>query len=147
MSVNDIWVPVVGFEGLYEVNGCGDVRSLPRVIERPHPKNSSKVQRRSYGGCLLRPKVNRNGYVECQLWKENKAYTRSVHRMVAEAFLGFRDGLDVNHLDGVKTNNSLTNLEWVTRSENHLHAYRKLGRMVAVSGKISKTFEGNANEH
>ena len=142
-----VWAAVVGFEGLYEVSDHGEVRSLQRIVERPHPKNSSKVQRRVYGGCVLRPKINRNGYVECQLWNENKAHTRSVHRMVAEAFLGVKDGLEVNHLDGVKTNNKLTNIEWVTRSENHTHAYRKLGRIVPISGKISKTFERNANEH
>lgn len=65
------------------------------------------------------------GYLALTLRRDNKQTTQMVHRLVAEAFLGGpHPGLDVNHIDGNKTNNYIENLEWCTREENVRHAVR-----------------------
>lgn len=65
------------------------------------------------------------GYLTLTLRRDNKQVPRSVHRLVAEAFLGGpHPDLDVNHIDGDKTNNCIENLEWCTREENVRHAVR-----------------------
>ena len=78
--------------------------------------------------------LNQGGYPRVSL---GTARGRFVHRLVALAFIGPppTDKHEVNHIDGRKTNNFASNLEWVTRSENHIHAYRILGRKNASSGK------------
>jgi hypothetical protein len=65
------------------------------------------------------------GYLSLTIYKNGERITRSVHRLVAEAFLGGpHPGFDVNHIDGDKTNNRIENLEWCTREENVQHAVR-----------------------
>ncbi|KKM23503.1 hypothetical protein LCGC14_1614590 [marine sediment metagenome] len=75
-------------------------------------------------GRILKPLGNGKGYLKVHLTTGGKQVTRHVHRFVATAFLWPRPGLEVNHKNGDKADNRLVNLELVTRSENHLHAYR-----------------------
>lgn len=109
---------VVGYEGLYEVSRDGDVFSLGRVVYDP----IGRVRH-------IKPKkLNANthgGYPEVRLTDENgKSRTHCVHRLVAEAFIPNPDNKEfVNHIDGIKTNNCVTNLEWATCGENNTHAY------------------------
>lgn len=68
---------------------------------------------------------NGHGYKQVQIMRSGKRYTRYVHRLVAECFLEKPDGYDyINHKDGNKSNNSVSNLEWCTQSQNLLHAYK-----------------------
>ena len=72
---------------------------------------------------ILNGSLANNGYVQ-QTLKHIKSTVKHVHRLVLEAFVGLRpDGLQCNHKDGNKTNNVLSNLEWVTQSENAIHSY------------------------
>ena len=81
--------------------------------------------------------MDKDGYRLVTLCKDNKRYTRKVHRLVAEAFLGIDDTkTQVNHIDGNKDNNIVSNLEWCNSSENQLHAINVLKVRV---GKIYKT--------
>ena len=74
-------------------------------------------------GRILRVYANTRGYLCLTLRRDNKQVPQMVHRLVAEAFLGgLHPGLDVNHIDGDKTNNCIENLEWCTREENVRHA-------------------------
>jgi len=73
-------------------------------------------------GMLLNQNINPSGYAQVSLYLKGKSSTRRIHRLVAETFLGLVDGLEVNHKDGNKLNNTLINLEWCTRQENMLHA-------------------------
>lgn len=76
-------------------------------------------------GLFLRPAIDRStGYIKVSLSRDGIGHTKPIHRLVAEAFLGKKEGLDINHIDGDKTNNDLSNLEWCTRGENNRHAYR-----------------------
>lgn len=105
------WRAIPGYEGLYEASEYGEVRSL---------------KRHSTSGKVLKPYCNpRNGYMYVSLSKHNKAITKRVHGLVAAAFFGIRpEGLQVNHIDGDKTNNAIGNLEYCTQSENMTHAFQ-----------------------
>ena len=121
--MNEIWKPVVGYEGLYEVSNLGNVRSLAhttRVAKKdceydcPHP---SKV---------LRPQTRRHGYLSVCLYGKggkNGRFTQvSIHRLVAEAFIPNPENkTEVNHIDENKQNNRADNLEWMTHKENANH--------------------------
>lgn len=73
---------------------------------------------------FIKPNMSR-GYLKCSLRVNGKTYVRYIHRLVAESFLDVIEGYEVNHIDGNKLNNDLSNLEWVSRSENIKHAYDK----------------------
>ena len=75
-------------------------------------------------GRIMKANINKNGYVQADLYKKNKRYKHYVHRLVAKAYLNAEtDKTEVNHIDCNKLNNNLTNLEYVTHSENLQHAY------------------------
>lgn len=98
------WRDVVGFEGVYKVSSDGEVIG-PR-------------------GFVLKGGVNIRGYKYVILSNGNEHFNRVVHRLVVMAFISNpADKCDVNHINGIKTDNRLTNLEWATRSENIQHAY------------------------
>lgn len=79
-------------------------------------------------GKPLKPNTNCHGYRYVVLMLDDRPKTVMVHRLVAMAFCpGYKDGLQVNHKDGDKTNNNYTNLEWVTRYDNVQHAIHVLG--------------------
>lgn len=73
-------------------------------------------------GKFLKHGVAKNGYCFFILSKTGKTYYRYAHRLVAQNYLGDRKKLQVNHIDGNKSNNTLANLEWVTAVENITHA-------------------------
>jgi hypothetical protein len=115
------WLPVVGFEGLYEVSDTGLVRSLDRTITTVSRRGLPYVQRRP--GRLLRPGNNKtSGHLHVCLSGRND---RSVHVLVLEAFVGPRPlGMEARHADDDPTNNHLDNLSWGTRSQNSFDAIR-----------------------
>lgn len=112
------WRPVVGFEGLYEVSDRGRVWSDVRT------GNGKR------GGFLTpawsgRKAYPNNIYLTVGLYRDRKRYRRSVHRLVAEAFLGLRPaGLVVRHGPGGQADNSLGNLSYGTYSENAMDQHR-----------------------
>lgn len=97
------------FEGLYMVSNLGRVKSMPRKYV--------KKER------ILKIQKFRGGYLYVNLKHLKKSKNKSVHRLVANAFLG-ESTLDVNHIDGCKTNNNISNLEYVTESQNTQHAMK-----------------------
>lgn len=105
------WRPVVGFEGWYEISSIGRVRRVGRG-------KAARV------GRILRPAVNHPGYLYVHLSRHNVQRNVSIHRAVAEAFIGpCPTGMELNHKDCDKKNNRPGNLEWVTRSRNTQHAH------------------------
>ena len=84
----------------------------------------------------LKPLDNGNGYLAVSLSKNGKVRRFYIHRLIAESFLeNIEKKEEVNHIDGNRGNNSLSNLEWVTRSENHHHRYKVLGQRGVNYGK------------
>lgn len=107
--------PVAGYEERYSITRDGEVWS--------HPYTRSDGKRRK--GIWLRPAVTIYGYKQVVLTKPDKSrHTLSIHRLVATTFLGDGTGLQVNHKNGDKSDNSVDNLEWCTQFENMQHAHR-----------------------
>ena len=126
----EIFKDVIGYEGMYQVSNLGNVKSLERYNEKLKCYIKEKDKNKS---------IDTSGYYAVSLWKNNIGKSARVHRIVAESFIGeIPQDMQVNHIDGVKTNNNLTNLEIVTRSENILHAYRT-GLIKNQFGKKVKT--------
>ncbi len=123
--MGEVFIPIHDYNGLYEVSNFGTIRSINRCIQRTNRFGTTHLKR--YQSKILATKTNRGGYVEVNLWKENKGKTVSVHRVVLETFNPTRNTLlEVNHIDGNKQNNRLDNLEWVTSSQNKIHRHQLL---------------------
>lgn len=101
------WCDVAGFES-YEVSSNGDLRN----------KKTGQIMAKNLAGA---------GYVKADLWANGQRKQTTVHRLVAEAFLGPAEGREVNHKNGNKQDNRVSNLEWCSRSDNVNHGYYKLG--------------------
>lgn len=140
--VNEIWKPVVGFEEYYMVSSLGRVKTIERVMvdSKGHTK---RVQEK-----IKVPSIWKNGYLRMNLYFNGSSKFMYVHRMVAMAFLGdFSETLEVNHKDENKANNSVDNLEWVTRKANiiygsRLHKIRKPVVKLSLEGKMLEGFRG-----
>jgi len=118
----EIWRAISGFEGLYEASSLGRVRSLDRVIVQASKWGTE--MRFPKRGKVLTPRPDGSGYPVLQLRRDNRSHAINVHRLIAIAFLGERKGMHVNHINGIKSDNRIENLEWCTRSENMQHARR-----------------------
>lgn len=106
----EVWRPVVGYEQWYEVSDLGRVRSL----DRPPVSSRSKGRR----GQILRLLSCGAGYVQVSLSVGGVARKALVHRLVAEAFHGPANGMEVDHVSNVKQDNRALNLRWISRAEN-----------------------------
>jgi len=109
---NEIWKPVVGFEGFYEVSNTGEVRSVDRVIKRGGKNTFLK-------GKKIAIYVMPNGYHAVALYAEKGRSNKYIHKIVAEAFLENPNNYPyVDHIDTDKENNNVDNLRWCSPSQN-----------------------------
>ena len=119
--MEEIWKDIEGYEGLYQVSNLGRVRSLDRVVTRPHPKDQHLCDYKIKGRVLAQLPLT-SGYLFVHLHKDKTSIQATVHRLVAKAFVqGYFDGAHVNHKDEDKHNNRADNLEWVTIRENSMY--------------------------
>lgn len=128
-----IWKTITNFPN-YEVSSDGRVRSIagPRAFGKAtRLVESTELKRRSNGK-----------YVLVSLWDGAKKKNKYIHRLVAEEFIPNKDNKpEVNHIDGDKQNCDVSNLEWVTRSEQIKHSQNVLGnnKHSRVGRKLNKT--------
>lgn len=117
--MTELWVDIKGYEGRYQISNLGRVKSLPfmqRYLLRTKVEAFRLTKER-----ILKTQIGRHGYELVCLNLDNVRAGRSVHSLVAEAFVE-GSGETVNHIDGVKHHNTADNLEWVSYTENHNHA-------------------------
>lgn len=113
------WSPIVDYEGYYEINSLGTVRSIERLVD--HPISGKIKCRKRY----ITTRINNWGYRQLVLSKNGKATTHSLHRLLAKTFIPNPfNKAEINHKNGIKIDNCLENLEWCTRKENLQHAYQ-----------------------
>lgn len=109
--MNEEWKSVPGYEGRYEVSNKGDVKSLNyRMTGQPK---------------ILKPVTSGKGYLMVGFFSNGKVRWNKIHRLVAELFIPNPENKpQVNHINGIKTDNRTSNLEWATNGENQKHAYK-----------------------
>lgn len=112
------WLPVVGWEGFYQVSDHGRVRTVSRKV-------STGRGWRIVPQTVRRPGPTRCGYLNITMSRPGRVSTRTIHTVVLEAFVGPRPlGMEACHRDGDKANNTLSNLRWDTHRANIEDAVR-----------------------
>ena len=103
----EFWKDIPGYEGRYQASNLGRLRSKERG--------------------MLSPFLSRGGYLVANVRRDGKRYGTGAHRLVAQAFIpNPEDKPQINHKNGIRTDNRPENLEWVTCSENNIHRRRVL---------------------
>ena len=123
----EVWKDIHDYEGMYQISNFGNVRSIKE-------KGASK-----YKHYNMKSRIGNHGYKYLVLCDgKGKTKTKTIHRLVAIAFIENPNGFKVvNHIDGIKTNNKTSNLEWCSYTDNNIHAY---------SIGIKKSFEISKEE-
>jgi hypothetical protein len=113
---NEVWKPVPGYEGFYEVSDLGRVKSIGRIIKDRWGKDRFAPER------VLVVSYTLAGYGHVLLYRNGVRITRTVHVLVAATFIGPRSDASINHIDGDKRNNRPSNLEYCSVATNNRHA-------------------------
>lgn len=116
----EIWKDVIGYEGLYQISSLGNIKTYDKKVW-----NVSANKFSIFKSKVLKQKTTFSGYKRIGLVKNKKQKFYFIHRILAFAFIEntFNKPF-INHIDGIKTNNTISNLEWCTQSENEKHAHK-----------------------
>lgn len=121
--MKEIWKDINRWENKYQVSNLGRVRRLQQI------QIFKDGQKHFYPERICTTRINMHGYEMVQLWESGKKSSKQIHRILAEAFIPNPNKLEqVNHKNGIKSDNRLENLEWISRRGNALHAIYELGK-------------------
>ena len=133
------WRGIVGFEGLYEVSNCGEVKSLDRM------EMCKGKPRKRIGRILNISRNKKTNYNMVFLRKDGVTYPKLVHRLVAEAFIPNPDNKpNVDHIDTDPNNNCVDNLRWVTQHENAMNPLTRIHNSMSKMGHPYHHYERTA---
>ena len=119
----NLWLPLSGYEERYRISNSGVIESL--AFPQRYLLRTGVPAYRIVKPKLIATQLINSGYLIVHLHLDSERSALLVHRLVALAFCpGHAPGMEVNHINGVKTDNRAENLEWVSRTDNHLHAVR-----------------------
>ena len=144
--MSEVWKDIEGYDGAYQVSNMGRVKSVARLTTRPCQYG---VREYRIPEKVLRQRMNGSGYLCVNLHHDGKQVTEMIHRLVALHFCkGYADGMVVNHIDEVKTNNRADNLEWMTQKENNNYGtgiarrkkHPKQVVQMSMTGEVIRTF-------
>ena len=127
--MKEVWRDVPGYEGYYQASNLGRIKSLERKVEYNNQEDRILKEK------IMKLNPTSRGYIRISLCKKGRSRSHFVHRLILSAFIG-ESNLQVNHIDGVKTNNNIDNLEYVTNQENIAHAV-KIG-LIKNNSKINE---------
>lgn len=114
---NEIWKDIESYEGYYQISNFGRVKSLSRILWNGKVFHKSKEK-------IMHCPLNSSGYYKTSLYRNKKCRQHLVHRLVAQAFIpNLENKPFINHINGIRNDNTLENLEWVTPSENIRHMF------------------------
>ena len=144
-------MPLSGWEQSHQITSDGEIYSLPRSYHRPH------LGTRTVSGRKLKQRPDRDGYMTVCLNYEGRQLTKWVHVAVLESFVGLRpesnERIEACHLDGTRTNNNLSNLQWGTSKENSAHMEKHgtrfredrhpRAKLTPEQVKFVRSYEGN----
>ena len=138
----ELWKDISDFKGWYQVSNLGRVRSIDRFVNY---KKEGKAIRK---GKILSSKVSNKGYLEVRLNVNGKSYYRRVHQLVATAFIPNPNKLGlINHINEIKTDNRVENLEWCTDTQNKeayvsrritIYQYSLKGKLLKIWHSLTK---------
>src|SRR6185312_5080036 len=128
----EIWKPIINHEGKYSISSFGNIKT--------HFRKANGIVERYVTETIKKPFKTKRGYLKIMLYNGGKPLSCSIHRLVAIHFIPNPNNFpQVNHINGIKDDNRVENIEWCNQSYNSKHAYSVLKRPISNLGKINCT--------
>lgn len=150
--LKEIWKDIPEYIGLYQASNFGRIKSLGKYYTKNVGKYKSKTLTLYSDPKMICQHYDKDGYLNVTLVKDGKPKMFKSHRIIGITFLGIpKDNLVINHKNGIKDDNRVDNIEWVTIKENTIHAHKNglcgvngMSKPVAClseTGDVIRTFE------